>query len=96
MTISVYQQLHHCDSLTCLQYFSYIRRCFSLTANSLAFIQFRVYTFLSFDYKLTEVKSIETSKIIPFSSANNQTLYCTQTCAMNFITFQFVTNRLNW
>jgi len=53
-------------------------------------IQFRVYTLLSFDYKLTEVKCIETRKIKPFSSVNNQTLYCIQTYAINFMIFQFV------
>ena len=64
------EQLDRCDILTFIQFFSYIQRCFSLAAKSLAFVHFRVYIFLSFDYKLTEVKSIETSKIKPFSSGD--------------------------
>ena len=73
------EQLGHCDILTFIQFFSYIKRSFILTANSLAFNQFRLYVLLPFDYKLIEVKSIETLKIKPFSSVKNQTLYCIQT-----------------
>jgi hypothetical protein len=80
-TLSI-EQRDHCDNLTFTQFFSYIQRCFSLTANTLVFILFTVYTLLSLDYKLAEVKSIETSKIKPLSSVDNQTLYCIQTRAI--------------